>query len=119
MNVLPALIFIIFSNRFHLPTAYNALWWWMSIIIFAFIPILIISPSSTAVDRVALYFMPIQLLVWSHWPNAISRIVTLRLLHTSLVVLYSACVLFVWLVFADNSGAWQPYRFYPWEWLWQ
>jgi hypothetical protein len=119
MNVLPAALFFIFSKRFNLSAASNALWRWMSIFIFAFIPILILSPSSTAVDRVALYFMPIQLLVWSYWPSLVSRSASSRLLHTSFVVLYSACILFVWLVFADNSGEWQPYRFYPWEWLWQ
>ena len=37
------------------------------------IPLLLISPSSTAVDRVALYLIPLQLFVWSRVPISLGR----------------------------------------------
>jgi hypothetical protein len=66
-------------------------------------------PSSTAVDRVSLYLMPLQLAV-------LVRAALLgrsRLPGTVAVLAFSFAVQFVWLNFADNARYWVPYRIYP------
>jgi len=113
MNAVPALLFLTYRNRFRLDRAEQAMWTWIALIALACVPILAVSPSSTAVDRVALYFIPIQLYVFSRLPGAIWR-GKHRLTVHGLVVLYYGLVLFVWLNFATHSPNWLPYRFYPW-----
>ena len=119
MNAVPALVFLVFRQRFHLTDAQRTFWTWMSLGGLAFIGLLAISPSSTAVDRVALYWIPLQLYVWSRWPAAMARTHIAQLPWVAIVLFYSLVVQFVWLFYADHSHLWVPYQFYPWVWLWQ
>lgn len=119
MNALPAAVFLVFRKRFELVDAQRTFWTWMSYGGLAFIGLLAISPSSTAVDRVALYWIPLQLYVWSRWPAAMSHAHSSQLPWVAGVLFYSLAVQFVWLFYADHSFAWLPYQFYPWVWLWQ
>lgn len=119
MNALPAAVFLAFRNRFDLSSAQRNFWTWMSLGGLAFIGLLSISPSSTAVDRVALYWIPLQLYVWSRLPAAMAKTNIAQLPWVFGVLLYSFAVQFVWLFYADHSFAWVPYQFYPWVWLWQ
>jgi hypothetical protein len=84
-----------------------------------FVVLLIVIPSSTAVDRMALYWMPIQLVVLSRLPDALGKPETSRLWLVIMVVAYSASVQLVFLFFAIHSFGWVPYHFYPWVWLWE
>jgi len=115
MNALPAIIFLVLRDRFHLSHAARGFWTWMSAGALLFIPALALSPSSTAVDRLALYWIPIQIFVWSRLPQAISVGPKSEQLLRQLVVGYSLLVLLVWLLFGDHAFAWLPYKFYPWE----
>ena len=119
MNALPALVFLFRRNRFYLTPAQSKFWSWMAWGALAFVAILYISPSSTAVDRVALYWMPFQLFVLSRLPDAMGKSGAANTGWIYAIVGYSAIVYFVWLFFADNSYSWLPYQFYPWVWLWQ
>jgi len=92
-------------------------WTWLSLGALGSVVVLMMSPSSTAVDRLALYWIPLQLFVLSRLPNAIGRPNSLNSIWVYGVVAYSAVVLFVWLFFAIHAGAWLPYQFYPWVWL--
>jgi hypothetical protein len=118
MNAVPATIFLIYSNRFGLDKNQISFWVWMSILALVLIFLLAISPSSTAVDRVALYWIPLQLFVWSRLPSAMGKNLSTQRQWTFMVVVYCFTVQFVWLFYADHSYAWLPYRFFPWEWLW-
>jgi hypothetical protein len=60
---------------------------------------------STAVDRVALYLIPLQLFVWSHFPDVFGRPGRRNMVGVLLVVIFYATVLFVWLQFAHHSYA--------------
>jgi hypothetical protein len=115
MNALPSGLFLFWRRRFSLSMSEQSFWTWMSIGALLFIPALLFSPSSTAVDRVALYWIPIQIFVWARLPQAISTGPRSERLVRHSVVYFSLVVLLVWLVFAVNSFAWLPYRFYPWE----
>jgi hypothetical protein len=119
MNAIPAAIFLVFRKRFQLTPAQQSFWTWMAWSALMFIVLLNVSPSSTAVDRVALYWIPLQLFVWSRLPNAIGKKTGKNLPWVCAVVAYSATVHFVWLVYADTAFAWLPYQFYPWVWLWK
>jgi hypothetical protein len=118
MSALPALVFLWFRKRFGLTPSQTALWTWMSLGALGFIVLLIILPSSTAVDRVALYWIPLQLFVWSRVPIVLGRAGRRNPLWVTAVVSYSAAVLFVWLFFAVHAYAWLPYQFYPWVAFW-
>jgi hypothetical protein len=118
MNAVPAAVFLVFRQRFDLTDAQRIFWTWMSLGGLAFIGLLAVSPSSTAVDRVALYWIPLQLYVWSRWPAAMARTHNAQMPWVAGVLLYSLAVQFVWLFYADHSFAWVPYQFYPWVWLW-
>lgn len=63
MNAVPAVIFLLFAKRFLTDENERKLWIWVAILSLVCVPLLVV--SSTAVDRVALYFMPIQLFVYS------------------------------------------------------
>lgn len=119
MNALPALLFLLLRNRFHLPRKQNKFWTWMSLGALLFVVLLAISPSSTAVDRVALYWIPLQLFVISRLPNALGQARGSNSFWVTVVIGYSAAVMFVWLNFAVHAQYWLPYQFYPWVWLWQ
>ncbi len=114
MNAVPAIVFLLFRQRFAMPQNERTFWTWMSLGALIFVGILVVSPSSTAVDRVALYWIPLQLFVLSRLPDAMARHRARNIIWIYLVIFYSASVLFVWLFFSANADAWLPYQFYPW-----
>jgi hypothetical protein len=119
MNAVPAVLFLIFRKRFQLSSEQCTFWIWMSWSALLLVALLMASPSSTAVDRVALYWIPLQLFVLSRLPNALGQRDGKNTVWVYAVVVYSAVVHFVWLVYADTAFAWLPYQFYPWVWLWR
>jgi hypothetical protein len=109
LNVIPSLLYLINRRNFHLSSVESKLWFIFSMASFGFFGLFLISPSSTAVDRMNLYVMPIQIAVWSRVHTAYN----LGRLGRVLVVALSAVILFTWLNFAVFSRAWVPYQFYP------
>lgn len=119
MNAFPAGLFLMLRKRFSLPQSQLSFWTWMAWVALAFVVFLYVSPSSTAVDRVALYWIPLQLFVWSRVPDVMGRPGGANAFWVYAVVGYSAAVYFVWLFYATHATYWLPYKFYPWVWLWQ
>ena len=120
MNAVPAALFLLLRKHFDMPQPMRVFWTWMSVGAIGFVGLLVSSSSSTAVDRLALYWIPLQLFVLSRLPDALRRARgTPQAVSVKAVVAYSAAVLFVWLLFADHSYAWLPYQFYPLVWLWE
>ncbi len=119
MNALPAAIFLYYKKYFLMNKNDLVFWSWMSLGSLFFIVLLAISPSSTAVDRVALYWIPIQIFVFSRLPNAMAEIGGKSTIWVYLVVLYCGVIQFVWLLYADTAFAWLPYQFFPWILLWK
>lgn len=117
MNAVPAGLFLVYRRRFVMPNELRIFWTWMSMGALVFLVLLVVSPSSTAVDRVALYWIPLQLFVLSRLPNALGAQDGRNKVWVLRVVWYSAAVLFVWLSFATHAFAWLPYQFYPLVWL--
>lgn len=115
MNAVPAVLFLWFRRRFVMPQAERTFWTWMSLVALVFVVLLEVSPSTTAVDRIALYWIPVQLFVLSRLPNAIGKPNSLNSMWVNGVVAYSAAVLFTWLFFAQTAFAWLPYKNVIWS----
>ncbi|MEH6592452.1 MAG: EpsG family protein [Halioglobus sp.] len=109
MNAVPSLLLLLTGDRLFFTVEERRLWRWMAI--FSLLTVPLVTISSTAVDRVALYFIPIQLFTFSRFPFLMSGVSNRRLL-TLAVVLYYGLVLYVWLNYAVNSGYWLPYSNY-------
>lgn len=118
MNALPASVFLLFRRKFLLAVAQKKFLTWMSFGALGFIGLLLVSPSSTAVDRVALYWIPLQVFVWAELPDALGRRGRGNTILVGLLLFYGLAVLLVWLLYAKTAFAWLPYQFYPWVWLW-
>jgi hypothetical protein len=118
MNILPASLFLLFRKRFKLSKAENAFWTMMSLLAFIWVILFFVSPSSTAVDRLALYWIPLQLFVFCRLPDVFGRPGGANSTWVFLILLYYGTVLTVWLFFATNAYGWLPYQFYPWHMFW-
>ena len=65
--------------------------------------------ASTAVDRVALYFTPLQVVVFARLPSLVKGRVSPRVMTVGIVLGY-ALVLFIWLNYAIHARYWLPYQ---------
>lgn len=110
MNVVPAVLLILFGKRLVPEPHERKLWLWIAV--FALVCLPLVGLASTAVDRVALYLIPIQLFVFARIPRLASTVQTRTPLVVG-VVGYYAAVLFVWLNFATHAFAWLPYQIMP------
>ena len=109
MNALPAVLLLWLRKRFVWPPAERNLWTFMAFLAIACVGWLLVSSSSTAVDRLALYLIPLQLYVFARLPDLLGRNASRRNLVWAVVGYYTV-VMFVWLNFASHAGYWLPYR---------
>lgn len=109
MNMVATAVFVIFSKKLQFSEIERKVWRNFSLASVAALMMLIITPSSTAVDRVSLYLIPLQIGVISRVPLLFDS----KPLSTSMTVFYCATVEFVWLNFAQFASAWVPYKFFP------
>jgi len=123
MNAVPSVIFLFRRSKFSFSRAEASLWGWLSLISILLLILLIVMPTaSTALDRMALYMLPLQIIVFSRLPmllgsrgsyeqQMISSSASTAT-ATIAVLSYYGLVLFVWLNYADNAYAWREYKFY-------
>lgn len=109
MNLLPALLFLARRNRLNLDPLERSIWSnfaWFCIVLMA---ALYLSPSSTAVDRVALFFSPIQIFVFGY----ALQLLGVKGRNAPLVIVgllgYSIAVFSVWAFYASHAYLWIPY----------
>jgi hypothetical protein len=112
MNAVPAALLLVLRKRLAGTQAERNLWTMMALAALVAVAALLVSPSSTAVDRVALYLLPLQVYVFTRLPDLLGQ-GSKRRDWVLLVVAYYAVVLFVWLNFSTHSSFWLPYQFYP------
>lgn len=111
MNVIPAGLMLVWGKRLVPDPQERKLWTWMAVLAVICLPVVWL--YSTAVDRVALYLIPIQLLVFSRIPRLAGSNIRFRTLLVLGVVGYYAAALFVWLNFAKHAKYWVPYQLGP------
>lgn len=110
MNVVPALLLLLFRRRLLEDPQERSLWTWMALIALACVPLVFM--ASTATDRLALYLIPLQMLVFSRL-HRLAPAATGRTIIVLAIMAYYAVVLWVWLHYATHAQYWVPYRFMP------
>ena len=66
MNIVPSILFLFYYKRFNLPELEKPLWRLFSLISIILMGIYFMIPVSSALDRVALYMIPLQMVVFSY-----------------------------------------------------
>lgn len=110
-NILPAILYIAIRHRLHLPRDMHRFWMVLSVAALMFPALIIISPSSAAVDRIGKYLIPLQLFVYSHLPRLFKKEVDIRILSVSLLCIYLFLYQALWFYQSDLASTfWIPYR---------
>jgi len=103
---IPALLFLVAGRRFGFADQERLIWRSFSLAALGLLFLLLIMPSSTAVDRLALYILPLQLAVMSRIPGSLSSVGIGR----AVIILYALATEYVWLNYAVHSRDWIPYQ---------
>jgi hypothetical protein len=107
MNLLPALIFLLYRKEWK--KEFNDYSFWVMIVFGSLASVVLVNYASTAVDRVALYFTPIQVVVFSRLPYLLRDKFNPQLITFSILIYY-LLVLYVWLNYATHASSWVPYN---------
>jgi hypothetical protein len=110
MNAIPAFILLLWSHRFKFNDIEEPLWKIFSYLSLLLMGLFFITNASTVLDRIGLYLLPIQLVVFSYLPEIFSKSRALSQWIVIGVIGYYGLVLFVWLNFATHAGLWIPYQ---------
>ena len=109
MNALPAFIFLALYKKFDLEEQEGRIWKWFSYVSILLFLLFFLTDASTALDRIALYAIPIQLVVFSYLPDIFKIGGHFNKLIILVIIFYYFLTLFVWLNFAAHSNKWIPY----------
>jgi len=107
LNFIPAVLLLIYRKEWKASFPDYALW---AMVAWASLASLIaVNFASTAVDRMALYFIPLQIVVYARLPFLARARISPKVTSTLIVLFYGA-ILLVWLNFAVNARYWLPYH---------
>jgi len=107
MNVASSIVFLYFRKLW--AERYNDVGLWMIFSVATLIMFPLAFVSSTFVDRMALYLLPMQLVILSRTPILIKSVYNRTLFILIVLFLYIGA-LFVWGNFGQNSSYWLPYQ---------
>lgn len=110
LNVVPGLLFLAMQKKFAFSDFDRLLWRNFSYAALASLVLLFVVQSSTAVDRLALYLVPLQIAILSRLPSVLSKRAVPSGPAMLTVIGYAAAIQFVWLNYATHSEYWLPYR---------
>lgn len=112
INAFPAAIYLVLRKRIHTSDQMRLVWTLLSIAAIVLVPVYFVLPYSTIIDRLGLYLIPIQLLVYSHLPEIFGR----RLLANRLAIfgvgVFATAVMVTWLSIGTYADDWLPYQMY-------
>jgi len=110
MNVLPGLIFLYYYKNEFLQIKNKILFKNLSILSIIFFVLLFISPSSAMIDRVSLYLIPFQIILWMNLIDIFKRENNSNhIIFYSIIFLYYLSML-IWIYFGKFSIWWFPYN---------
>jgi hypothetical protein len=109
MNFLPAALFLLRPSQFGFDEREINVVRIMAYAGLVFPVLLWVVPSSAAVDRLALYISPLQMIILSRIPGVYVK----EDFGKVIILAYAVAVQFVWLNFAQHAGDWIPYRVWP------
>lgn len=110
MNLVAAALFWIVRKRIAMTPFQKSFWTVCCLLAVASTAGLVAASASSGIDRLSLYLIPLQLVIYSRLPYVLST--TTRGAPAILIAIigYSLAVQFVWLNFAQNAYYWIPYR---------
>jgi len=107
MNLIPSLLLLKYRKEWKRSFDDYRFWFWIAL--GSIVSVFLVSAASTAVDRIALYFIPIQLVVFARLPYLARKHVKPSTMKVVIVLGY-VLVLFVWLNYATHAKYWLPYQ---------
>ena len=106
LNLIPAVLLLLYRKQWK--RYFDDYGFWVMIALASFAVVGLVPFASTAVDRMALYFLPLQVIVFSRLPFLTQNIASAKA-TTIFVLLFYFVILFVWINYGANSRFWIPY----------
>lgn len=113
MNFIPAVYLLFNSRKFSADIHERVLWRNLALVAIVCVPLMLLVPSSTALDRISLYVIPLQIYVLTRIPSILSRSVKEYLVTTIGLIGVLATVMLVYFEFSSHGEYYIPYRLYP------
>ena len=110
MSVAPSALLLLRWRNFAASTKVRSVWITMALANFVALAVVLISPASTAVDRLALFFAPMQMLVFGIFRDLYPLPDKFVLAARVAMIAVAAMVQVVWLVYATHASYWVPYQ---------
>ncbi|MCL1629206.1 EpsG family protein [Roseibaca sp. V10] len=110
MNALPALLFLFYRKKIMIAPSEYRIWRLFAFISVGLFVAMFGTSASTALDRLGLYMLPLQLFLFAHLPDLMGRQGKQNSGIVTMILAYYAAILFVWFNFGSFSFAWVPYR---------
>ena len=110
MNLIPAALALLYRKRLGFSEYQSEVWSVFALVALATFPLVLFGNFSTAVDRFALFLIPLQIAILPRLPYIFGNKKALNAQLMLLVTGYSAAVQLVWLVYATHAPYWVPYH---------
>lgn len=110
MSLLPSLLLLARYRAFVASERVRSVWILVALANVAALVALFVTPSSTAVDRIALFYSIIQLAVFGEFRDLSGLSARYATLIRLLLIAIAVAVQSVWLIFATNAEFWVPYQ---------
>jgi hypothetical protein len=110
MNAVPALVLLAGGSSRFSPPDEEAFWRNLSILSLALAPALLLVTSTTSIDRLSLYAVPLQMLVLSGIPRQFSTTPETRIFPVMGIIAYCAMTLLVFFLLGTHARYYLPYR---------
>ncbi|MFJ6023045.1 EpsG family protein [Brevundimonas sp. NPDC092305] len=117
LTAVPAAIFVAASSRMRMPVVEREIWLSLSLFSLAMVPAVLLSPSTTAIDRLGLYLIPVQLITISRIPDLLGGSEASSKTALFACLAYCAGIQFAWFSVGAYTYAWVPYYNYLQIWL--
>ncbi len=106
LNFVPGVLLLTQRGRFGFTPQEEKVWRFIAIAACVMPIILVATPSSTAVDRMSLYLMPLQIVILSRAYLLFGK----QGFGVAAIMAYSLLVQFIWLNYASHASKWVPYK---------
>jgi hypothetical protein len=110
MSVVPSVLIVLCWRKFLVGVKARPVWLMMALANFAAVVALVISPSTTAVDRIALFFSVIQMAAYGEFRTLVGISDRMAQFVRLILIAVAVAVQSVWLIFGTHAAFWVPYR---------
>lgn len=110
MNVVAALFLLIAGKSMDFDADQRKLWTNMAIFSIALLPMIYFVQSTTIIDRVSLYGIPLQLVVFGNLSFALAKRGVSSLMTTNSVIIYSVAVFSTYMLLGSHAVHYLPYK---------